>query len=41
MPLLEPVTRAFFPVNENREPNYEVYNWENVGKDWKIWLDKN
>ena len=31
----------FYPVNENREPNYEVYNWENVGKDWKIWLDKN
>ena len=31
----------FFPVNENREPNYEVYNWENVGKDWKNWLNKN
>lgn len=35
------VEHNFFPVNENREPNYEVYNWENVGKDWKIWLDKN
>jgi len=31
----------YFPVNEKREPNYEIYNWENVGKDWKIWLDKN
>jgi dienelactone hydrolase len=35
------VEHNFFLVNENREPNYEVYNWENVGKDWKIWLDKN
>ena len=35
------VEHNFFPINENREPNYEVYNWENVGKDWKIWLDKN
>ena len=35
------VEHSFFPVNENREPNYEIYNWENVGKDWKNWLDKN
>ena len=35
------VEHNYFPVNENREPNYEVYNWENVGKDWKNWLDKN
>ena len=35
------VEHNFFPVNENREPNYEIYNWENVGKDWKNWLDKN
>ena len=35
------VEHNFFPVNENIEPNYEIYNWENVGKDWKNWLDKN
>ena len=35
------VEHNFFPVNEKREPNYEIYNWENVGKDWKNWLDKN
>ena len=35
------VEHNFFPVNENGEPNYEIYNWENVGKDWKNWLDKN
>ena len=35
------VEHNFFPVNENREPNYEIYNWENVGKDWKNWLNKN
>ena len=35
------VEHNFFPVNEKREPNYEIYNWENVGKDWKNWLNKN
>ncbi len=31
----------YFPVNDKREPIHEVYNWDNVGKDWKNWLDKN
>ena len=31
----------YFPTNEKLEPNYEIYNWENVGKDWSIWLQKN
>ena len=35
------VEHNFFPVNEKREPNYEIYNWENIGKDWKNWLNKN
>ena len=35
------VEHNYFPVNEKREPNHEIYNWENVGKDWKNWLDKN
>ena len=30
----------YFPVNEKLEPNHEIYNWENVGKDWKKWLEK-
>lgn len=31
----------FFPVNEKLEPNQEIYNWENVGKEWVIWLKQN
>jgi hypothetical protein len=29
----------YFPVDEKRQPNYESYNWENVGKDWVKWLN--
>ncbi|MGK4567895.1 alpha/beta hydrolase family protein [Flavobacterium sp. 3HN19-14] len=29
----------FFPVNEERKPNYEIYNWDKVAKDWLIWLE--
>lgn len=31
----------FFPVNEKLEPNYEIYNWEKVGKDWLKWIKLN
>ncbi|MFD2909116.1 hypothetical protein ACFSX9_10230 [Flavobacterium ardleyense] len=31
----------FFPVNEKLEPNHEIYNWENVGKDWLKWIKSN
>ncbi len=31
----------YFPVNEKLEPNQEIYNWENVGKDWLKWLNEN
>ncbi len=31
----------YFPVNEKLEPNQEIYNWENVGKDWEKWLKQN
>jgi hypothetical protein len=31
----------YFPVDEKRQPNYESYNWENVGKDWVKWLNTN
>jgi hypothetical protein len=35
------VEHNYFPVNEKRELDYEIYNWESVGKDWKNWLEKN
>lgn len=31
----------YFPVNEKLEINQEIYNWENVGKDWIKWLKTN
>lgn len=30
----------YFPVNENLEPNYDAFNWDKVGNDWLIWLNK-
>ena len=31
----------YFPVNDKSEINYEIYNWESVGKDWLKWLKQN
>lgn len=31
----------FFPVNEKLEPNYDVYNWDRIAKNWLVWLEKN
>ena len=31
----------FFPVNQNLEPNHEIYNWEKIGKDWLKWIKSN
>lgn len=31
----------FFPIDENRKPNYDVYNWDQVGKDWIKWIKNN
>ncbi|MEW5675313.1 alpha/beta hydrolase [Flavobacterium enshiense] len=31
----------YFPVNEKMEPNHQIYNWENVGKEWVKWLTVN
>lgn len=28
----------YFPVLENGLPDYEVFGWDNVAKDWKEWL---
>lgn len=35
------VEHNYFLVNEKLEPNFELYNWENVGKDWATWIKKN
>lgn len=31
----------YFSVNEKSEINYEIYNWESIGKDWLKWLETN
>lgn len=31
----------YFPVNDKLEVNYEIYNWEIVGKEWSNWLKNN
>ncbi len=31
----------FFPLDEKRNPNYDIYNWYNVGKDWITWIKNN
>ena len=31
----------FFGFNKNGTVNYEVYNWDKVGLDWKKWLQQN
>lgn len=34
------VEHNYFPVDEKLVPNFEMYNWDNVGKDWANWLNK-
>ncbi|MEO5943601.1 MAG: hypothetical protein ABIP30_07775 [Ferruginibacter sp.] len=31
----------FFPLLQNGKSNYDIFNWDKVGEDWRIWLDKN
>lgn len=31
----------FFPLLENGKPNYEIFNWDKVAKDWVKWLKAN
>ncbi|MCC6288008.1 MAG: alpha/beta hydrolase [Chitinophagaceae bacterium] len=35
------VEHNFFPLKENGEINYDVYNWDKVANDWGMWLKKN
>ncbi len=30
----------FFPLTKDNKPNYDVFNWDKVAKDWLIWLEK-
>ena len=30
----------FFPLKENGRPDYDVFNWDKVANDWKIWLNE-
>lgn len=37
----EGLNHNYFPLDEDGKPNYDVYNWDQVGKDWANWLNKN
>jgi dienelactone hydrolase len=28
----------FFPLFENGRPNYDIFNWDKVAEDWRLWL---
>ena len=28
----------FFPLLQNDKPNYDIFNWDKVGEDWRVWL---
>jgi dienelactone hydrolase len=30
----------FFPLKENGRPDYDVFNWDKVANDWRIWLNE-
>lgn len=31
----------YFPLDKNGKANHEIYNWEDVGRDWLTWINKN
>ena len=31
----------FFPINQNGQINYDIFNWDKVADDWLTWLLKN
>ncbi len=33
----ENLEHNYFPVDENRKPNFDEYNWDKVAKDWINW----
>ena len=28
----------FFPLLQNNKPNYDIFNWDKVAEDWRVWL---
>jgi pimeloyl-ACP methyl ester carboxylesterase len=28
----------YFPIKENGETNYDLFNWDKVAEDWRLWL---
>ena len=28
----------FFPLLQNDKPNYDIFNWDKVAEDWRVWL---
>ena len=30
----------FFPLLQNDKPNYDIFNWDKVAEDWRVWLTK-
>lgn len=28
----------FFPLLQNNKPDYDIFNWDKVAEDWRIWL---
>ena len=30
----------FFPMTEDNKPNYNIFNWDKVAKDWLQWLNE-
>ncbi len=32
------VEHNFFPLTKDNKPNYDIFNWDNVVSDWRIWL---
>lgn len=31
----------FFPLLANHQPNYDIFNWDNILADWRTWLEAN
>lgn len=32
------VEHNYFPLKEDSQPNYDIFNWDNVANDWLKWL---
>lgn len=31
----------FFPLTQDNQPNYDIFNWDKVANDWLKWLNEN